>query len=183
MTQVQALPNRRLAVLAAGFLSSVACSHAQVKPDASATSDAGSPAAVSTDAQAPLTTQAFHAQGNAELDKALDDLRQVRVFFDFDAATLTPEAEQKLTNVSAILVKHLELQIRVEGNCDERGSEQYNLALGQRRADSARKYLAALGVAEGQITAISFGAEKPAAVGHREQAWKQNRRDDLTAQR
>src|SRR5437868_3163768 len=66
---------------------------------------------------------------------------------------------------------------------DERGSGQYNLALGQRRADSAKKYLATLGVHSGQITAISFGAEKPKALGHDEDAWKQNRRDDLTARR
>ena len=69
-----------------------------------------------------------------------------------------------------MLSAHSELKVRIEGNCDERGSGQYNLALGQRRADSAKKYLATLGVGSGQITAISFGAEKPKALGHDEEA-------------
>ena len=81
-----------------------------------------------------------------------------------------------------ILVKHPELKVRIEGNADERGSGQYNLALGQRRADSAKKYLDNLGVKTEQITAISFGSEKPKATGHDEEAWKQNRRDDVNAQ-
>ena len=82
-----------------------------------------------------------------------------------------------------MLTAHPDLKVRIEGNCDERGSGQYNLALGQRRADAAKKYLATLGVQSPQITAISFGAEKPKATGHDEDAWKQNRRDDVTAQR
>jgi len=85
--------------------------------------------------------------------------------------------------VAGVLTAHPELKVRIEGNCDERGSEQYNLALGQRRADAAKKYLAGLGVQSPQITAISFGAEKPKAQGHDEEAWKQNRRDDVSAQR
>ena len=180
MNNPQSIPG--VAALAAAFLAA-ACSHAQVKPDSSAANPAA-PLPAMVEAPAPQTpAQQFHAQGEAELDQALDQLRQVSLFFEFDSATLTSEAEQKLTNVADILVKHPELQVRVEGNCDERGSEQYNLALGQRRAEAARRYLAALGVADGQITAISFGAEKPAAPGHDEQAWSQNRRDDVAARR
>src|SRR6266436_4208446 len=125
----------------------------------------------------------YHAQGQADLDKALEQLRNVSVFFEFDSAILTKDAQEKLTNVANVLNAHPELKVRVEGNCDERGSGQYNLALGQRRADSAKKYLAGLGVQSRQITAISFGAEKPKATGHDEEAWKQNRRDDLSAMR
>jgi peptidoglycan-associated lipoprotein len=167
---------------AAAALLLAACSHAQTKSDTTAVEV---PVAQSTQlAQAqPTPAQQYQAQGQSELDKALADLRGVQVFFQFDAATLTPEAEQKLGAVAEILGRHPELRVSIAGNCDERGSEQYNLALGQGRADSARKYLTDLGVTRGQITAISFGAEKPVATGHDEQAWKQNRRDDLTAQK
>src|SRR5205807_7864188 len=114
---------------------------------------------------------------------ALEALRGVSVFFEFDSATLTGDAKEKLTAVGDVLARHGELKVRIEGNCDERGSEQYNLALGQRRADAAKKYLDNLGVKAEQITAISFGAEKPKAAGHDEEAWKQNRRDDVNAQK
>jgi len=131
----------------------------------------------------PTPADQYHAQGQADLDKALEQLRNVSVFFEFDSAILTKDAQEKLTNVANVLTAHPELKVRIEGNCDERGSGQYNLALGQRRADSAKKYLAGLGVQSPQITAISFGAEKPKATGHDEEAWKQNRRDDVSAQR
>ncbi len=101
------------------------------------------------------------------------------VFFDFDAASLTKEAEDRLSEVAAILVRHPDLKVKIEGNADERGSEQYNLALGQRRAEAVKKYLANLGAKSGQVVAVSFGAEKPADPGHNEEAWKKNRRADV----
>ena len=176
---------RRQALLlsAAGF---VACTHAQPKPDASAAAATPPVAVQSTDAasnkKAP-SVEEFHAQGQADLDAALKALQGVSVFFEFDQASLTKDAEGKLADVANILVKHPELKVKIAGNADERGSEQYNLALGQRRADAARKYLDQLGVKDDQITAISFGAEKPKAPGHDEDAWKQNRRDDVNAQK
>jgi peptidoglycan-associated lipoprotein len=160
-----------------------ACSHAQPKPEAS--SDQAQPKQETKAAEAtkPLTpAEAFHAQGQADLDKALEQLRNVSVFFEFDSSTLTKDAQEKLGAVAGILTKHPELKVRIEGNADERGSEQYNLALGQRRADAAKKYLDNLGVKSEQITSISFGAEKPKAPGHDEEAWKQNRRDDVKTQ-
>ena len=131
----------------------------------------------------PTAAEQYRAQGQADLDKALEQLRNVSVFFEFDSATLTKDAQEKLTAVANVLTAHPDLKVRIEGNCDERGSGQYNLALGQRRADGAKKYLATLGVQSNQISAISFGAEKPKALGHDEEAWRQNRRDDVTAQR
>jgi peptidoglycan-associated lipoprotein len=158
----------------------VACSHAQPAPDASAQDQ--KPQAQAAEAQKPMTpAEQYHAQGQADLDKALEQLRNVSVFFEFDSATLSKEAQEKLSTVADILVKHPELTVRIEGNADERGSEQYNLALGQRRADAGRKYLGNLGVKQEQVTAISFGAERPKATGHDEEAWKQNRRDDVNA--
>ena len=165
--------------LAAG----IACTHAQPTPDANAQKEQPKQEAKTTEASKQMTpAEQYHAQGQADLDKALEELRNVSVFFEFDSATLTSQAKEKLTNVANILTAHPELKVRIEGNCDERGSEQYNLALGQRRADSAKKYLDNLGVKGEQITSISFGAEKPKAPGHDEEAWKQNRRDDVNAQ-
>jgi peptidoglycan-associated lipoprotein len=171
-----------LAVAAAGL---AACTGSQPKPDASAqqqTAPAAQAAAPEAQQQ-PASAAQYHAQGQADLDKALEQLRNVSLFFEFDAATLTKDAQDKLSVVADVLVKHPELTVRIEGNCDERGSEQYNLALGQRRAEAGKKYLDQLGVKEKQITAISFGAEKPKANGHDEEAWKQNRRDDVNAQK
>jgi peptidoglycan-associated lipoprotein len=167
--------------MAAGI---VACSHAPATPDASAQQGQPSPGQQATEASRPMTpAEQYHAQGQADLDAALQKLRGVSVFFEFDSATLSKDAQESLGAVADILVKHPELKVRIEGNADERGSEQYNLALGQRRADAAKKYLDNLGVKRAQITAISFGAEKPKATGHDEEAWKQNRRDDVNAQK
>jgi peptidoglycan-associated lipoprotein len=159
-----------------------ACAGNQPKPDASATQQEAPPAQSASTAQQQSPAD-YHAQGQADLDKALQQLRNVSVFFEFDSAQLTKDAQEKLGAVADILVKHPELKVRVEGNADERGSEQYNLALGQRRADAAKKYLDNLGVKGEQITAISFGAEKPKNPGHDEAAWKENRRDDVNAQK
>jgi peptidoglycan-associated lipoprotein len=159
-----------------------ACSHAQ---PAAEEKQAAQPQAAAPAPQAAPTPQAPQndatADGQAELDRAMQQLRDVSVFFEFDSATLTQEARDRLSAVGTILAKHADLKVRVEGNCDERGSEQYNLALGQRRAESAKRYLVGLGARESQLMAISFGAEKPRAQGHDEEAWRQNRRDDLNA--
>jgi peptidoglycan-associated lipoprotein len=69
--------------------------------------------------------------------------------------------------------------VRIEGNCDERGSREYNLALGQRRAEAVKKIMTVLGVSDGRIETISFGEEKPVAMGHDEAAWAKNRRADI----
>lgn len=122
---------------------------------------------------------AYKAQGQAELDAALARLKGVTVFFNFDDATLTQEAKDRLAAVGDVLNRHPELDVRIEGNADERGTSQYNLALGQRRADEVKHYLAKFGVQAHQIKAISFGAEKPADPGHTEEAWAKNRRADL----
>jgi peptidoglycan-associated lipoprotein len=153
--------------LAAGL---AACSGAKPVPDA----EANKPEAKAAVAEAAKP-------GQAELEKAMEALRNVSVFFEFDSSTLTSEAKDKLSAVGTVLAKYPALKVRIEGNCDERGSEQYNLALGQRRADAAKRYLTSMGAHDRQLTAISFGDQKPKATGHDEEAWRQNRRDDLTA--
>ena len=74
-------------------------------------------------------------------------------------------------------MKYPKVKIQIEGHCDERGTAEYNLALGERRSNSAKKYLISLGVPEGRISTISYGKEKPLDPGHNEEAWAKNRRD------
>jgi peptidoglycan-associated lipoprotein len=98
-----------------------------------------------------------------------------RVFFDFDRSTLTPDARATLDRQSAWLAKYPQVSVQVAGNCDDRGTEEYNLALGQRRANSSRDYLVARGVSSSRMSTISYGKDRPTALGDDEQAWAQNR--------
>jgi len=98
-----------------------------------------------------------------------------RVFFAFNKSNLQPEARATLDRQAAWLQKYPQVNVQVAGNCDERGTEEYNLALGQRRANSAAQYLEAKGVPASRVSTISYGKERPVATGHNEQAWAQNR--------
>jgi peptidoglycan-associated lipoprotein len=98
-----------------------------------------------------------------------------RVFFDFDKSNLRPDARATLDKQAAWLQKYPQVNVQIAGNCDERGTEEYNLALGQRRANSAAQYLEARDVAPSRITTISYGKDRPTALGSNEQAWAQNR--------
>ena len=99
-----------------------------------------------------------------------------RVFFGTDRYDLSAEARQILDNQAAWLQKYPSLSITIEGHADERGTREYNLALGERRANSVRNYLAALGVNASQIQTVSYGKERPAVPGANDAAWSQNRR-------
>lgn len=98
-----------------------------------------------------------------------------RVFFAFDKSNLTSEDQATLDRQSGWLQKYPQVQVQVAGNTDDRGTEEYNLALGQRRANTARDYLAARGVNPSRISTISFGKDRPTALGDNEEAWAQNR--------
>jgi peptidoglycan-associated lipoprotein len=98
--------------------------------------------------------------------------------FDFDKAQLTSEDRQKLQALGAVLKTHPAGRIRIAGNCDERGTEEYNLMLGQRRADVAKRYLVDLGIDSSRVETISYGENRPIAPGHDEAAYSANRRDD-----
>ena len=97
-------------------------------------------------------------------------------FFAFDASTLDDDAQYALTQTAAWLRQNPRWRIRIEGHCDERGTEQYNLALGDRRAETAAAFLAAAGVERHRIETVSYGEEKPFESGSTEEAWAQNRR-------
>jgi len=98
-----------------------------------------------------------------------------RVFFDFNQSGLTSDADATLGRQAAWLAKYPSVNIQVAGNCDERGTETYNLALGEKRADTARDYLVAQGVAASRIQTISYGKDKPVAAGNDDASYQQNR--------
>ena len=97
-------------------------------------------------------------------------------FFDFDMANLKEEARVALAKDSRWLQQYKSVQVLLEGHCDDRGTEDYNLALGERRADAAREYLVSLGVPESRIKTVSFGKEKPFCAEQDEACWQENRR-------
>lgn len=101
------------------------------------------------------------------------------IYFDFDKSNIRDDQVQRIEDNAAYLKENPSMTIRIEGNCDERGTNEYNMALGERRAQSAKKYLMNLGVSGSQLDTISFGEEKPLNMGQNELAWSQNRRDDF----
>ena len=103
-----------------------------------------------------------------------------KIYFDFDSFALSNEARKSLADNTDYLRKRAVAKLRIEGNCDERGSAEYNIALGEKRAEAAKKYLVSMGIPADRLTTISYGKEKPADPGHDESAWAKNRRDDFT---
>jgi peptidoglycan-associated lipoprotein len=104
------------------------------------------------------------------------------VYFDFDSYVVRDDGKPVVENHSAYLTKHKERKVLIQGNTDERGGTEYNLALGQKRAEAVRKAMNAMGVADSQLEAVSLGKEKPKAQGHDEAAWAENRRADIVYQ-
>jgi peptidoglycan-associated lipoprotein len=102
------------------------------------------------------------------------------VYFDFDSFVIKPEFQSVLEAHARHLKSDARRKVNLEGHADERGGREYNLALGQKRSEAVRRALALLGVAEGQMEAVSFGKEKPAAMGSDESAFSKNRRAELT---
>ncbi|HJX14971.1 MAG TPA: peptidoglycan-associated lipoprotein Pal [Candidatus Deferrimicrobiaceae bacterium] len=98
------------------------------------------------------------------------------IYFDFDKSFIRNDAKPILAKVAAYLKKNPGSKLQIEGHCDERGTSEYNMALGQRRADSTKKYLVNLGIAGNRLSTISYGEERPADPGHNEAAWAKNRR-------
>jgi peptidoglycan-associated lipoprotein len=113
---------------------------------------------------------------------AAAEMKFETIYFDFDKSDLRQDARDVLSKNAEIILKSMAgAKIKVEGHCDERGSAEYNLALGERRATSAMKYLTTLGVKADNLSIISYGKEKPAVIGNDESAWAKNRRAEFVA--
>ena len=99
-----------------------------------------------------------------------------RVLFGYDSSALDQEAQNTLDRQADWFKRYADTKITIEGHCDERGTREYNLALGERRANAAKKYLVAAGIDSSRISVISYGKERPAVMGANEEIWAQNRR-------
>ena len=110
------------------------------------------------------------------MDDLMDKVGTDRVFFDFDKYDLSADARATLRKEADWLAMYDSITITVEGHCDERGTREYNLALGERRATAVKNYLVALGISPSRITTVSYGKERPAVLGSNEEAWAKNRR-------
>ena len=124
----------------------------------------------------PVVEDTIAAGSQEDLERYADH----RVFFAYDQHQLTPQSEATLRKQAEWLAANPTVSIQLAGNCDERGTREYNLALGARRAEAARNYLVSLGVSTERITAISNGKEHPSMAGSHEQAWSVNRNSTTT---
>ncbi len=115
----------------------------------------------------------------SQLNEPGSPLAERSIYYDFDRYDIKEEYVPVIEAHANFLLEHPELRIRVEGNCDDRGSREYNLALGQRRAESVKRAMTLLGVEDNRIETVSFGAERPVAFGQDEASWAQNRRSDI----
>lgn len=151
--------------LAAVLLLVVGCASSEKKPEEGATTQ---------EYEAPAEEPAVRTMLESKLDA---------VHFDFDKYDLRPDAREVLDRHVVFFRSHPEYSFQIEGHCDERGSVEYNLALGDRRAMAVRDYLESMGVEPGRITIMSYGEERPVDPGHNEFAWSQNRRAEFVLYR
>lgn len=157
--------------LLAALLLLAACQTAPQESGAAA-SDGGANAGAGAVAAQPAATNQPAPGSQEDLVVNVGD----RVFFGFDRYDLTPEARATLDRQAAWLKRYPAVTVTIEGHCDERGTREYNLALGERRANAVKNYLVAQGIDPSRITTISYGKERPAVLGSNEAAWAQNRR-------
>lgn len=117
----------------------------------------------------------------AQAASAKEDTALKNIYFEFNKAAILSGDREVLKQIAEYLLKNKNVKITIEGNCDERGTDKYNLALGDKRAKTAKTYLVNLGVDKKRIKTLSNGKRKPLDPGHNEDAWAKNRRDDFVA--
>ncbi len=155
-----------IAVLAVGFTFLTACPKKPPPP----TTEVNQTPPEKTPEKPPAEPPEVTENPRAWMEKVQD------VFFDFDMAELRSDARMVLQTDAQYLKDHPDAKVVLEGHCDNRGTEEYNLALGQRRADAVMQYLTDLGIPASRLSTLSYGEEKPFAMGDTEQAWAKNRR-------
>jgi len=172
---------KRMVALAAVLLIAAACE--STSDDSAATAGDGdateTSSAQSSDSSSGADVDVATVDSSAPIPGTQEDLVQNvgdRVFFEYDSAVLTPEGRRTLERQAEWLRLFPEQNVMIEGHCDERGTREYNLALGERRASAARDYLIAFGMDPARLTTTSYGKERPYALGHNEESWSLNRR-------
>jgi len=143
--------------------------------DASGTGSKSSASASAAPAPAPAPSSQLSSRNGGRMGQP----GARSVYYEFDKADLSAEDRRLVEANARYLRQHPDTKVRVEGNADERGSAEYNLALGQRRAEGVARALKACGVSEDRLEAVSYGKEKPKADGHDEKSWSENRRSDI----
>jgi peptidoglycan-associated lipoprotein len=165
-----------LAVVLAASLAVSGCGSKKTKPDA----NAGANTSQSSDAQNSGVGQANANDEGADAPGPLEGMLAKRtIYFDFDSSEIKGEGTDIVAAHAKYLAKNGAMKIRLEGHTDERGSREYNIGLGERRAQAVRRALLLQGAAEGQISTVSYGEERPASAGSDEAAWAKNRRVEI----
>ena len=171
-----------IALLMAGaaLLSGCPKKHNVVEPPTAGTQVPGSSNTTGTEG-ASTTGRALAGDAAAQAANAMTTgpLAKRIIYFDFDKSEIKPEFADTVSAHARNLTSHPNLKMKLEGNTDERGTREYNIGLGERRAQAVRRALMLQGVAESQLTTVSFGAERPAVEGDDEAAWSQNRRVEM----
>ncbi len=171
-------------LIALPVLAVTACSSsndaASASPSSTETNQSAPASDTSTSANATDTTQVTPIDETSKMteqEAKEEALREKQtVFFAFDNSTIASDYKDMLSAHAAYLSKHPDVKVTIEGHADERGTPEYNIALGERRAEAVSKYLQALGVSSDQITILSYGEEKPLVLGQTEEAYAKNRR-------
>ncbi len=170
-----------LVLIVPGLLTMVSCETQNVKTDDQSTSDGtgtdtgGTDAGTTSSGDGTISATGEFIPGTTfanEQDKFFKEL----VYFEYDRSTLTENSQEILTFKAEYMRKNPNLSVSVEGHCDERGTNEYNLSLGDMRAASTKAFLVDLGVDPGRVSTVSYGEERPDIEGHNEIAWAKNRR-------
>ena len=149
------------------------CASQQASPDASKSAEP-TPAP-----QAPVSRSVGDSQPQAAATQSSASVSKRSVYYDFDKYDVRNDQRGTVEANAKYLVQNPAMKVRIEGNADERGSREYNLALGQRRAESVQKAMSLLGVPSARMEAVSYGKERPVKTGHDEESWAENRRSDI----
>ena len=166
----------RVLVPVAVFFALAACNKGSTLPDSSGADTVGS------NAGGGAQTGGISTSGitGSELDSArARDLQTLVIYFDYDQAEIKPEFAQVVQAHGQRLASNANMQVRLEGHTDERGSREYNIGLGERRAQAVRRAMMLAGAQASQITTVSYGEERPAATGSDEESWRLNRRVEI----
>jgi peptidoglycan-associated lipoprotein len=160
-----------------------ACSSPKPKPTSAAGPASAVPAMAANTAGADAGSAAgagvANGTGEGVAGPTGAQLQKRTIYFDFDSSEIKPEFADLVTAHAHYLASNASIRLRLEGNTDERGSREYNIGLGERRAQAVRRALMLQGVSESQVTTVSYGEERPAVTGHTEEAWARNRRVEL----